>query len=133
MPSENSPEMRRREENARKNKNSSRPATGSLGQLKRDTKSVSEGLKKQGFASSGNPKMIWESRDASDLAAQARKSASEPKYGGTKDARPGVEKMKSALKKAASARSQSLSNRDSAMAGRKSAKKSMSEIIKRNK
>jgi hypothetical protein len=113
MPSENSPEMRRREENARKNKNSSRPATGSLGQLRRDTKSVSEGLKKQGFGGSKNPKMIWESRDASDLAAQARKSASEPKYGGTKDARPGVEKIKSSLKKASLARAKAKFGSDS--------------------
>jgi len=119
MPSENSPEMRRREENARKNKNSSRPATGTLGQLRRDTKSVNEGLKKQGFGSSGNPKAIWEYRDDSDLAAQARKSASKPKYGGTKDARPGVEKIKGALKKASLARAASMAKRDSSMGKRK--------------
>jgi hypothetical protein len=65
MPSENSPEMRRREENARKNKNSRRPMTGSKGQMNRDLKT----LVPQGYTGE------WNAKDESDKARQVRKAA----------------------------------------------------------
>ena len=65
MPSENSPEARRRAENARKNKNGSRPMTGSKGQMNRDLKT----LVPQGYIGE------WDVKDESDKARQVRKAA----------------------------------------------------------
>ncbi len=97
MPSENSPEMRKRAENARKMKNSSRPMTGPEGQMKRDLK----GLKKVGYTG------IWEANNKSELASQARAATSGPrdkmnmKYY-VEDKRTGPQyAAKAALKKAA--------------------------------
>jgi hypothetical protein len=72
MPSENSPEMRRREENARKNKNGSRAMSGGEGQLKRDLKTNKPANKGYG--------PIYEAGTREELARQARKFALK-KYG----------------------------------------------------
>lgn len=62
MPSENSPEMRKRDENARKNKNSNRPMTGAKGQMERDLAH----LKKVGYTG------LWEAANESEKARQVR-------------------------------------------------------------
>lgn len=67
MPSENSPEMRRREENARKMKNGSRAMSGGEGQLKRD-------LKTNKPINNGYGPM-YEYGSKEELARQARKTA----------------------------------------------------------
>lgn len=67
MPSENSPEARRRAENARKMENGSRAMSGGEGQLKRDLKTnkpINKGM---------GPLYEYSTKD--ELARQARRTA----------------------------------------------------------